>query len=57
MGPYARDDNNLALCLLQSRFKHIYHGQPEARVDLKPMLAARVDFIPQSGTSDLASGP
>jgi hypothetical protein len=29
----------------ESRFQHIYHGQPYARVD----------FIPQSRTSDLAS--
>jgi hypothetical protein len=37
---------------LQSRLQLIYHGQPY--VDLNPMLD-RVDFIPQSGTSDLAS--
>jgi hypothetical protein len=37
---------NLTLCPLQSRLQHIYHGQPYARVD----------FIPQSGTLDLASG-
>ena len=41
MGPYAGVDYNLTLCRLQ----HIYHGQPYARVD----------FIPQSGTLDLAS--
>ncbi len=32
------------LCPLQSRFQHIYHGQPYARVDLNSY--ARVDFIP-----------
>ncbi len=47
-------DYNLTLCPLQSRVQHIYHGQPHARVDLNPIYA-RVDFIPQSGTSDLAS--
>jgi hypothetical protein len=47
-------DYNLTLCSLQSRLQHIYHGQPYARVDLNPM--PRVDFIPQSGTLDLASG-
>jgi hypothetical protein len=36
---------NLTLCPLQSRLQHIYHGQPYARVD----------FIPRSGTLDLAS--
>jgi hypothetical protein len=30
---------------LQSRLQHMYHGQPYVRVD----------FIPQSGTLDLAS--
>jgi hypothetical protein len=45
MGPYARADYNLTLCPLQSRLEHIYHGQPYARVE----------FIPQSGTLDLAS--
>jgi hypothetical protein len=43
---YARVDYNLTLCPLQSRLQHIYHGQPYARVD----------FITQSGTLDLASG-
>ncbi len=37
---------NLTLCPLKSRLQHIYHGQ----------LYARVDFIPKSGTLDLASG-
>jgi hypothetical protein len=41
MGPYAGFDYNLTVCQLQ----HIYHGQPYARID----------FIPQSGTLDLAS--
>jgi hypothetical protein len=27
----------LALCQLQSRLQHIYHGQPYVRVDLNPM--------------------
>jgi hypothetical protein len=39
-GPYAGVDYNLTLCRLQSRLKHMYHGQPYAKVD----------FIPQSGT-------
>jgi hypothetical protein len=38
MGPYAGVDLNLTLCPLQSRLQHIYHGQPYARVDLKPRL-------------------
>jgi hypothetical protein len=46
MGPYVEVDYNLTLCPLQSRLQHIYHGQPYARVD----------FILQSGTLDLASG-
>jgi hypothetical protein len=45
MGPYAGVDCNLTLCPLQSRLQHIYHRQPYVRVD----------FIPQSGTTDLAS--
>jgi hypothetical protein len=45
MGPYVGSDYNLTLSTLQSRLQHIYHGQPYARVD----------FIPQSGTLDLAS--
>jgi hypothetical protein len=43
----------LTICPLQSRLQHIYHGQPNARVDLNPY--SRVDFIPQSGTLDLVS--
>ncbi len=43
MDPYARVD--LTLWPLQSRPKHVYYGQPYARVD----------FIPQSGTLDVAS--
>jgi hypothetical protein len=46
MGPYARDDHKLTLCRLQSRPKHMHHGQPYDRVD----------FIPQLGTKNLASG-
>ncbi len=45
MGPYAGVDNNPSLCPLQSRLQHIYRGQ----------LYARVDFLPQPGTLDLAS--
>ncbi len=53
MGPYDGGDYNLTLCPLQSRLQHIYLGigQPSARVH--PYV--RVDFIPQSGTSDLTS--
>ncbi len=47
VGPCAGVHYNLTLCTLQSRLRHIYHGQPYARV---------VDFIPQSGTLDLAFG-
>ncbi len=43
---YGTLDYNLTLCRIQSRLQHIYHGQPHARVD----------FVPQSGTKDLASG-
>ncbi len=43
-GPYAGVDYNLTKCPLQSRLQHNYQGQPYARVD----------FIPQSGTLDLA---
>jgi hypothetical protein len=46
IGPYAEVDFNLTLCPHQSRLQNIYHGQPDARVD----------FIPRSGTLDLASG-
>ncbi len=35
MGPYAGADYNLTLCPLLSRLRHIYHGQPYARVTLK----------------------
>ncbi len=45
MGPNGAVDYNLTLCLLQSRLQHIYHWQPYARVN----------FIPKSGTLDLAS--
>jgi hypothetical protein len=41
------DYNNLTLGQLQRRLQHLYHWQPYARVG----------FIPQSGTKDLASGP
>ncbi len=43
--PYAGVDYNLTLCPPQSRLQHIYPGQP----------FARVDFIPQSESLDLAS--
>jgi hypothetical protein len=45
MGHNAAVDYNLTLCTLQSRLQHIYHWQPYATVN----------FIPQSGTFDLAS--
>ncbi len=54
MGPYAGVEYNVTLCRLRSRLQHIYRGQPYARVDLNPM--PEVDFIPQSGTLDLAYG-
>ncbi len=41
---YLRVDYNLTLCRLQ----HIYHGHGQPY--------ARVDFIPQSGTKNLAAG-
>jgi hypothetical protein len=46
MGPYAGVGYNLTLCPLHSRLQHIFYlGEPYDRVD----------FIPQSGTLDLAS--
>ncbi len=51
---YAGVDHKLTLCPLQSLLQHVYHCQPYARGDLN--LYARVDFIPQSETLDLASG-
>jgi hypothetical protein len=38
MEPYVGVNHNLTVCRLQSRLKHIYHGQPHARVDLNPIL-------------------
>jgi|688.fasta_scaffold1868169_1 hypothetical protein len=35
---YAGADYNLALCPLQSRFQHIHHWQPYARVDFNPIM-------------------
>jgi hypothetical protein len=35
--PMAGAEYNLTLCPLQRRLQHIYHGQPYARVDLKPL--------------------
>ncbi len=37
MEPYTGVDYYLGLGRLQSRLRHIYHGQPYARVDLNPM--------------------
>ncbi len=51
---YAGVDYNLTLCPLQSRLQLIYHEQLYAKVELNPMYS-RVDFIPQTGTLDLAS--
>jgi hypothetical protein len=51
MGPYAGADYNLTLCPFQSQLQHIYQEQPFAESTF-----ARVDFIPQSGTLELASG-
>ncbi len=45
MGPHAGVDYNPTLFPLQSRLQQIYHEH----------LNAKVDFIPQSGTLDLAS--
>jgi hypothetical protein len=68
MGPYAGVDYNFTLCLLQNRLQNICIFFWRARV-CRPLLRlcrpftrgighphARVDFIPQSGTLDLASG-
>jgi len=46
MGPYAGVDYNLIMSTPESTPTHFYHEQRHARVD----------FIPQSGTSDLTSG-
>jgi hypothetical protein len=54
MGPCAEVDYNLTLCPLQSLPQHVYQWQPYARTDLNPY--ARVDFIPQSVTLNLAYG-
>jgi hypothetical protein len=37
MGPYARVEYNLTLCLVQSRLQQNYYRQPYATVDLNPM--------------------
>jgi hypothetical protein len=47
MVPYARDDYKLTLCRLQ---------QPDALCQSRPEPYARVDFIPQSGSTNVASG-
>jgi hypothetical protein len=52
MGPYAGVDYTLTFCPLQSRLKHIYHWQPY----MPESTYGRGNFIPKSGTSDLASG-
>jgi hypothetical protein len=54
MGPYAGVDYNLTLCPLQSRLQLIYHGQPMPESTLT-LCQSQVDFIPISGTLDLAS--
>ncbi len=55
MGPYAGVDFKLTLCPLQSRLYHIYHGHWATLCQSQPYPYARVDFIPQSGTSDLVT--
>jgi hypothetical protein len=55
-GPYAGVDYNLTLCSLQSRLQHMYHGHWATLCQIRPKAHARVDFIPQSGTWNLASG-
>jgi hypothetical protein len=55
MGPYAGVDYNLILCPLQSRIQHIYHGIGQPYMPESALTYSRVDFIPQSGTLDLAS--
>jgi hypothetical protein len=45
MGPYAEVDYNLALCPLQNRLQHTYHGQPYVRVYLNPMPESRL-YLP-----------
>ncbi len=49
MGPYAGADYNLTLCPLQSWLQHIYHEQPHARVEIKPMPESSLE---QRGASD-----
>ena len=44
---------NLTICLLQSRLKHIYHGQPYAKVDLNPM--PELTLSPSQGLKIVAS--
>jgi hypothetical protein len=53
MGRYAGVDYNPTLCPFHSRLQHNYQGQKCQSIDLNPMP---VDFIPESGTLDLASG-
>ncbi len=55
LGPYARVDYTLmSLCPLQRQLQHIYHAWATL-CQSRPETYARVDFIPQSGTLDLAS--
>jgi len=38
VGPFAGVEYSLTLFPLQSRLRHIYHGQPYARVDFIPTV-------------------
>jgi hypothetical protein len=59
MGPYVGVDYNLTLCPLQSRLPTLLpmgNLLPESTLTLcRSRLYAGVEFIPQSGTLDLAS--
>ncbi len=52
MGPYARADFNLTLCRLL-RHAHVTWA---TLCQIRPEPYVRVDFIPQSGNKNLASG-
>ncbi len=54
MGPYAEVDSNLTLFPLQSRL-NTCTVQWANLCQSRPWLYARLDFIPQSGTKNLAS--
>jgi hypothetical protein len=45
--PYAGVDYNLTLC----RLRHIYHGQPSARIDLKPIPESTLTLCQKSTLS------